>query len=42
MRFVNAFALFAPEGEGVFYLFIVEAEMVGGYTNQLRGHGEWY
>jgi len=42
VRFVDTLALFAPEGEGVFYLFIVEAEVVGGYPNQLRGYGEWY
>jgi len=42
MRFVDTLALFAPEGEGVFYLFIVEAEMVGSHPNQLRGFGEWY
>jgi hypothetical protein len=33
MRFVDALALFESEREGVFYLFVVEAEVVGGYPN---------
>src|SRR5882757_4402762 len=42
MRFVDTLALFESEGEGAFYLFVVEAEVVGGYPNQFRGRGEWY
>src|SRR5882757_6200605 len=42
MRFVDTLALFAPDGEGVFYLFIVEAEVVGAHPNQVGGSGEWY
>jgi hypothetical protein len=28
--------------EYVFYLFIGEAEVAGGYANKLRGCGEWH